>query len=121
MRSIHPTRRVRPVSLGLCLAALMDPLDLVKLTELMARTSGSPCVTIGLIDGPVLMQHPELAGDVLHEIAVGNGATCRAPTAAPVCTAPSSRASFPQSATLGPGNLPRQVPFWCAPFLPKAQ
>jgi subtilisin family serine protease len=54
----------------------MNPLDLVKLTELMARTSGSPGVTIGLIDGPVVMHHPELAGDVLREIAGVNGATC---------------------------------------------
>jgi hypothetical protein len=36
----------------------MDPLDLVKLTALMERTSGSPEVTIGLIDGPVAMNHP---------------------------------------------------------------
>src|SRR5436190_13188690 len=54
----------------------MDPLGLVKLTELMARTSGSPGVTIGLIDGPVVMQHPELAGGVLREIAGVTGATC---------------------------------------------
>ena len=39
----------------------MTPLDLVRLTPLMERTSGSPEVTIGLIDGPVVMQHPDLA------------------------------------------------------------
>ena len=53
----------------------MDPLDLVKLTTLMERTSGSPEVKIGLIDGPVT-QHPDLAGEHLREIPGFNGATC---------------------------------------------
>jgi subtilisin family serine protease len=66
-----------PLGGGFSLRQLfMDPLNLVKLTELMARTIGSPGVTIGLIDGPVVMQHPELADDVLREIAGANGATC---------------------------------------------
>ena len=34
----------------------MTPLDLVKLPPLMDRTSGSPEVTIGLIDGPVVIE-----------------------------------------------------------------
>ena len=46
----------------------MNPLDLVKLTALMERTSGSPEVKIGLIDGPVATQHPDLAGEHLREI-----------------------------------------------------
>ena len=54
----------------------MNPLELVKLTALMARTSGSPDVTIGLIDGPVVTQHPDLAGEHLHEIPGKNGGTC---------------------------------------------
>ena len=37
----------------------MESLDLVKLTALMERTSGSPEVKIGLIDGPVLAQHAD--------------------------------------------------------------
>ena len=45
-----------------------DPLALVKLTALMERTSGRPDVKIGLIDGPVLTQHPDLAGEHLREI-----------------------------------------------------
>ena len=36
----------------------MDPLGLFKLPALMERTSGSPELKIGLIDGPVVMQHP---------------------------------------------------------------
>ncbi|WAK03875.1 S8 family peptidase [Methylobacter sp. YRD-M1] len=54
----------------------MDPLDLVKLTPLMKRTSGSPEVKIGLIDGPIFTQHADLAADYLHEIPGKNGAVC---------------------------------------------
>jgi subtilisin family serine protease len=54
----------------------MDPLDLVKLPALMDRTNGNPEVKIGLIDGPVVTQHPDLAGEHLREIPGHNGATC---------------------------------------------
>jgi subtilisin family serine protease len=54
----------------------MVPLELAKLTALMERTSGSPEVKIGLIDGPVATQHPDLAGEHLREIPGNNGATC---------------------------------------------
>ncbi len=54
----------------------MNPLDLVKLTALMKRTSGSPELKIGLIDGPVVTQHPDLAGAHLLEIPGNSGATC---------------------------------------------
>jgi subtilisin family serine protease len=50
----------------------MTPLDLVRLTPLIDRTSGRPDVTIGLIDGPVAMNHPDLASQHIHEIP-GNG------------------------------------------------
>jgi len=56
------------------------PLDLVKLAPLMERTSGSRDVTIGLIDGPVAVDHPELARPNIHEI--GSGACARAESAA---------------------------------------
>jgi subtilisin family serine protease len=49
----------------------MNPLDLVKLPELMERTSGSPKLKIGLIDGPVATQHPALAGSQIREISSG--------------------------------------------------
>lgn len=39
----------------------MNPLDLVKLTPLMALTTGRPELIIGLIDGPVALSHPDLA------------------------------------------------------------
>jgi len=42
----------------------------------MERASGSPEVKIGLIDGPVVTQHPDLAGEHLHEIPGKNGGSC---------------------------------------------
>jgi hypothetical protein len=67
----------------------MDPLDLVKLTALMERTGGSPEVTIGLIDGPVAMDHPELASQPIREIRGTGAVPVFRPTVRPVCTAPS--------------------------------
>jgi subtilisin family serine protease len=46
----------------------MGPLEMVKLTSLMQRTSGSAEIVIGLIDGPVAINHPDLTGDNIHEI-----------------------------------------------------
>ena len=54
----------------------MDALELVKLSALMARTSGNPAVKIGLIDGPVATNHPDLASEHLSEIPGSRGATC---------------------------------------------
>lgn len=54
----------------------MDPLDLVNLPALMERTSGSPEVRIGLIDGPVLTHHPDLVSEHLREVPGPNGGTC---------------------------------------------
>ena len=54
----------------------MSPLELIKLTALMERTSGSPELKIGLIDGPVVIQHADLAGEHVREIPGKNGAMC---------------------------------------------
>lgn len=54
----------------------MDPLNLVQLTALMERTSGSLNVQIGLIDGPVLTHHPDLASEHLREVSGHNGGAC---------------------------------------------
>ena len=54
----------------------MDPLRAVKLTALMERTSGSPEVKIGLIDGPVVTRHPDLEDGHLREISGNNRGTC---------------------------------------------
>jgi len=55
----------------------MEPLALVKLTELMDRTSGRPDVRVGLIDGPVQAHHPELEGARVERPSDG-GAACTA-------------------------------------------
>ena len=39
----------------------MNPLELVNLTQLMERTSGRPEIVVALIDGPVLVEHPDLS------------------------------------------------------------
>ena len=46
----------------------MNALDLVRLLPLMDRTTGRPEVKIGLIDGPVVMNHPGLSGEQVAEI-----------------------------------------------------
>ena len=52
----------------------MESLDLVKLTPLMELTSGNPDITIGLIDGPVALGHPDLTGEAIREVpGVSNG------------------------------------------------
>ena len=43
-------------------------LDLVNLTPLMELTSGRPEIVIGLVDGPVVIGHPDLAGENIREI-----------------------------------------------------
>jgi subtilisin family serine protease len=46
----------------------LGPLDLVQLTALMDRTSGRAEVSVGLIDGPVLLTHSELATEQIREV-----------------------------------------------------
>ena len=54
----------------------MGPLELVRLTALMDRTGGRAEVTIGLIDGPVLIQHPDLEREHIREIRGRDRASC---------------------------------------------
>jgi hypothetical protein len=51
-------------------------LDLVNLTPLMKLTSGRPEVVIGLVDGPVVIGHPDLAGEKVREIPGRIGGRC---------------------------------------------
>jgi len=46
----------------------MNPLELVKLTQLMELTKGRPDVLIGLIDGPVAIDHHDLASENIREL-----------------------------------------------------
>jgi subtilisin family serine protease len=61
----------------------MDPLDTVRLTPLMGRTSGRSKIRVGLIDGPVLLTHPDLARQNIQEVPGKLRGTCtRAESAA---------------------------------------
>jgi subtilisin family serine protease len=57
-------------------------LELINIAPLMDRTSGRSEVKIGLIDGPVLVQHPDLARERLREIPGREGACQSASSAA---------------------------------------
>jgi len=54
----------------------MTPLDLVELTPLINRISGRPDVIIGLIDGPVAINHPELSSQNIGELPRNGAAAC---------------------------------------------
>jgi subtilisin family serine protease len=56
--------------------------DLVMLTPLMRLTSGRIDVKIGLIDGPVAMDHPELASEHVREIPGSWNGPCTAANSA---------------------------------------
>ena len=43
-------------------------LDLIRLTPLLERSSGKPEIKIGLIDGPVAIDHPDLATENIREV-----------------------------------------------------
>lgn len=55
---------------------MVNPLDLVNLGELMRRTNGKPEIKIGLIDGPVAIDHPDLAGENIHPVSSALSGTC---------------------------------------------
>jgi subtilisin family serine protease len=55
----------------------MNHLDLVKLPALMERTSGQPEIVVGLLDGPIATNHPDLASEHIREIP---GSICSACT-----------------------------------------
>jgi subtilisin family serine protease len=62
----------------------MSALEAVRLTALMARSSGSPRVNIGLIDGPVFIKHPDFANTRIRPVgtaasvcAVAHSIACR--------------------------------------------
>jgi subtilisin family serine protease len=58
-------------------------IDLVKLRPLMARTDGTPALTIALVDGPVAVDHPALAG--AHLRGAGDGASACSDGASDAC------------------------------------
>jgi subtilisin family serine protease len=58
----------------------MTPLELVRLSSLMALSPGRPEIVVGLIDGPVALNHPDLAGGIRE--APGAAAACASSTSA---------------------------------------
>lgn len=54
----------------------MNLLELNKLSGLMQRTTGSPDIVVGLIDGPVAIDHPELSTAVVREVPGKTGGGC---------------------------------------------
>jgi hypothetical protein len=61
---------------------LLSLLDVIGLTPLMERTSGSPRVLVALVDGPIVMDHPDLAADRIREIPGTLRGTCARATSA---------------------------------------
>jgi subtilisin family serine protease len=55
------------------------------LSPLMARTSGRPEIAIGLIDGPIVIDHPELAAENIQEVPGNLPGACVAASSA-ACT-----------------------------------
>jgi subtilisin family serine protease len=62
----------------------VDPLDLVRLTPLMDRSSGAPETEIGLLDGPIAVNNPELTTENISEAFGGPRRGC-AQTSSPAC------------------------------------
>jgi subtilisin family serine protease len=54
----------------------MEPLALVRLSRLMEHSSGRPEIVVGLIDGPVAMDHPDLAGSNMREVSGKQNGSC---------------------------------------------
>ena len=59
-----------------------DPLDLIAIAPLMGRSDGGSDVIVGLIDGPVLLDHPDLANEHIREISAAGGACMSASSSA---------------------------------------
>lgn len=60
----------------------MNYVNLVNLQNLMELTSGRSEIVIGLVDGPVLMNHPDLATGRIYEVNTKRRAACSAATSA---------------------------------------
>ena len=60
----------------------MDALQSVNLSPLMARTRGNPAIKVGLIDGPVFLEHPDLDGRQIQEMPSHYNSACLRPSSA---------------------------------------
>ncbi len=59
-----PRQEARPSS---------EPLELVSLAQLMSLTEGASSVAIGLVDGPVALEHPNLSSAHIRQIGNSSG------------------------------------------------
>jgi subtilisin family serine protease len=59
----------------------MTPLDAVRLPQLMELTAGRREIIVGLIDGPVAINHTDLAREAIHELP-GEAVACTQPESA---------------------------------------
>jgi subtilisin family serine protease len=89
----------------------VSPLELVRLDDLMERGQGRPEITVALIDGPVALKHPELAGAITVASAgnrgtVGGSAITRNRSVVPVV------ACNVQGWPLAKSNLGRTIGRW---------
>lgn len=57
-------------------SGISDYLHLVRLTPLLERTRGRPEIKIGLIDGPVALEHPDLTTENIREVPGAFAGTC---------------------------------------------
>jgi hypothetical protein len=62
----------------------MESLDFVNLSPLMKRTSGKAEIVIGLIDGPVALNHPDLSNSNIRELHSTQTSRC-SQTGSPAC------------------------------------
>lgn len=53
-----------------------DCLTAIGLSDLMSRTQGRPSIAIGLIDGPVAVDHSDLSSSSIREVSPAAGARC---------------------------------------------
>jgi subtilisin family serine protease len=60
-------------------ARAASPLALARFERLIARSGGSAGVSIGLLDGPVVTTHPDLAGARIRTVEDGSVASCTLP------------------------------------------
>jgi|SRR5208283_3082870 len=60
----------------------MNALDLVRLSPLMERTGGNPKVIVGLVDGSIGRNHPDLTGALIREVPGKVSGACTTPNSA---------------------------------------
>ena len=62
--------------------------DLVRLRGLMEASEGASQIVVGLIDGPVAVEHPSLAAKRIRVAAGNDGAVAPRPRGLPAATGP---------------------------------